>query len=344
MRHVMRVLGMGMGVLTLSWMMACSEAQAPANPVDPGNQNQVKTGPLRNHAQVWGYMPLYSNHPDTKNVPSVAALSKLSHVLLFSVKLADNYGNLDISSMDGNLRVQMLKDSAAIAGTKILLVVGGANVSVSQFGPVAATPETRANFANQIVAAVQKLGLHGADIDWEFPNNLVGDNFRLMLQEIKNRMAGTGLELSVAVHPDHAKMYPNVYAANFCQAVDHVGLMTYDLGTPHAPVDATKYLAEWAAQAGCQPKQLVLGLPFYGKIKNGYSNTKTWAQLMALGCNPFWDNCGEYDYNSITTSKAKTQYVLDNKYGGVMFWEINQDLPSSDPNSLLTNITNILPQ
>ena len=120
MRTVMGGLKWGLGALALASVLACSEAQTPAgpvDPVDPGDQNQVKTGPLRNHAQVWGYMPLYSNHPDTKNVPSVAALSKLSHVLLFSVKLADNFGNLDISSMDGNLRVQMLKDSAAIAGS-----------------------------------------------------------------------------------------------------------------------------------------------------------------------------------------------------------------------------------
>ncbi len=339
---IARLVSVGL-VLASSFILQSCLSSTPVTTY-PDQTGAKKTGALRSHHQVWGYFPNYSNHPDTRGVPSVVALSRLSHLLYFSVGLKDNFGNINTDQLVGNLRLKALLDSSALAGTKVILVVGGAGVSTAQFGAVSKDPAARANFAEQLVTSATNLGFHGVDIDWEFPNEFVGDNYRLMLETIKNRMAGTGLKLSVAVHPFHLKRYPNVYGPNFCQAVDYVGLMTYDLGIPHAPATAVDHLPEWAAGAGCRPDQLVLGLAFYGKVNNAGTNTMSYAKLADAGCDLNADQCGSHDYNGILTTLAKTKYVVDNNYGGVMIWEMNQDLPTWDPRSLLMQLTSILPQ
>jgi chitinase len=302
-----------------------------------------KKGILRDHYKVVGYLPSYSSHPDPGGLPTRKTLSHLTHVMYFNVGLLDTFGNVDLAQLRTNLRIRAVRDSAHAVGTKILLVVGGANVSVSQFGRVAANPTARALFAEQLVTFAQELNLDGIDIDWEFPNDLVGENFRLMLKAVKDRMAGTNLELSIAVHPMHVT-YKKLYTQGFCENVDFIGLMGYDLGIPHAPIYTVDDLAKWEAQTGCPRSKLVLGVPFYGKIQNSPKNYMTWAQLMAAGCEFWSDQCATgHDYNGIFTITTKAKEVVKGNWGGIMIWDLNQDLPITDARSLLLNLSTVLP-
>ncbi len=304
-----------------------------------------KRGFLRNHVKVVGYLPNYSSHPDPSGLPSKKTLSLLTHVLYFNTSLTDTLGNVNLSELRTNLRLRAVRDSAHAVGTKVLLVIGGANVSTSQFGKVAANAEARQRMAEQLVAFAQETGIDGIDIDWEFPNDLVGDNFSFMLKAIKDRMAGTGLQLSIAVHPKHVT-YTNLYKPGFCDHVDFINLMSYDLGIPHAPLDAFYDLERWERQTGCPRSKLVLGLPFYGKINNSPKNTMSWSNLIKSGCDFWADQCaltGGHDFNGTATMTTKTKEVVKGNWGGVMFWEMNQDLPITHPYSLLWNLSTVLP-
>ena len=55
-----------------------------------------------------------------------------------------------------------------------------------------------------------------------------------------------------------------------------------------------------------------------------------------------WYHCNETDkdfwFNTPEVIGAKTQYAIDNGFGGVMIWHYTCDLPSSNENSLLRAI------
>jgi chitinase len=52
---------------------------------------------------------------------------------------------------------------------QILISVGGGGIGSAGFSDMAITPEGRRRFIDSAVAAVEKYGLDGVDIDWEYP-------------------------------------------------------------------------------------------------------------------------------------------------------------------------------
>ena len=85
-----------------------------------------------------------------------------------------------------------------------------------------------------------------------------------------------------------------------------------------------------------QKKNLVLGIPFYGRNDSWTSDIK-YSQIVS-SCNPAPSEnyCNGYFFNGIDLVTQKTQYVLDNGYDGVMIWNLGQD--TFDNTSLLNAI------
>jgi chitinase len=52
---------------------------------------------------------------------------------------------------------------------QILISVGGGDVGSAGFSDMAITPEGRRRFVDSAIVAVEKYGLDGVDIDWEYP-------------------------------------------------------------------------------------------------------------------------------------------------------------------------------
>ena len=169
-----------------------------------------------------------------------------------------------------------------------ILSVGG--WGADGFSQAAATPQSRAAFAANVLDVMQQYGFLGVDIDWEYPGSSVGgiqsspddrENYTLLLQALR-----AGLDALVAADGVPRRLCvalsgsPDMAAGIDCvavgQTVDQVNLMTYDLQQPgmashhtalHASnpraISATACVAAYLA-AGIPASKLMLGVAFYG--------------------------------------------------------------------------------
>ena len=174
---------------------------------------------------------------------------------------------------------------------KVLLSVGG--WGASGFSGAASTPETRALFIQSAMEIMQKYGLDGIDLDWEYPVNggwgLVAsqpadrENFTLLLKELRQAIGGHKLvTIAVGANAESPKSWVDVKA--IAPLLDYINLMTYDMayGTQYFNVNlydskdwptvavADKYSVDVVVNnylaAGLKPRQMNLGIGFYGRV------------------------------------------------------------------------------
>ncbi|KAK0746934.1 glycoside hydrolase family 18 protein [Schizothecium vesticola] len=261
---------------------------------------------------------------------------------------------------------------------KVQLSIGGASFSAN-FPTAASTVANRERFAKSAVKLVADLGLDGLDIDWEFPTTKAeGDNYVSLLKAVRVELDAYSKKsascyrflLTIA-----ASAGPATYAiqplAALAKTVDWFNLMAYDysgswsgtaahqanlyksndtLVTPFstkAAVDA--YLA-----TGVAAKQIVLGMPIYGRA---FSNTAGLGKPFSGQPAGTWGEAGVYDYKVLprpgaleftdaasgatysydATKKelvtydtpemvrAKVVWAKNKQLGGSMFWEASAD-------------------
>lgn len=174
---------------------------------------------------------------------------------------------------------------------KILLSVGG--WGARGFSAAAATPENRAVFIRSVQEVMDKYGLDGIDLDWEFPVNgawgLVDkldadrDNFTALLKELRKAVGDKKLvTIAVGANAESPKSWVDVKA--IAPVLDYINLMTYDMayGTQYfnsnlydskkwpTVAEADKYSADFVVNnylaAGLKPQQMNLGIGFYGRV------------------------------------------------------------------------------
>jgi chitinase len=175
---------------------------------------------------------------------------------------------------------------------KVLISIGGWSWS-SNFSDIAADPGKRDKFASSAVEFITKYNMDGVDIDWEYPveggNNIthrVEDNvnYALLLKATRKALNEQSIKdgkiylLSIAARA--AGRF--IYDANLSESMkylDYINLMTYDFhgswenvtgfNSPlydntgnEQSMDAT---VNAFVKAGIDPKDLNLGLAFYGR-------------------------------------------------------------------------------
>lgn len=174
---------------------------------------------------------------------------------------------------------------------KVLLSVGG--WGARGFSGAAATPESRAVFIRSAQDVVEKYGLDGIDLDWEYPVNgawgLVAsqpadrDNFTALLKELRTAFGHKKLvTIAVGANAESPKSWVDVKA--IAPLLDYINLMTYDMayGTQYfnsnlydstqwpTVAAADKYSADFVVNnylaAGLKPSQMNLGIGFYGRV------------------------------------------------------------------------------
>jgi chitinase len=124
--------------------------------------------------------------------------------------------------------------------------------------------------------------------------------------------------------------------------------------TPRQPI-STDYAVQYLLNLGIPSNKIVIGAAFYGKIwenvpdtSNGLyqpSKFKSTAQYKSLvsqytaarGFNYYWDEVAKAPYLYNRTEKlfvtfddkrsvqTKTQYAIDKKLSGIMFWQLTED-------------------
>jgi chitinase len=231
-------------------------------------------------------------------------------------------------------RLAQVVQGARAHGVKVSLSVGGWHGGDdSAFETLAASPAARALFVAELGALVERHGLDGVDMDWEYPDPGESARHNLsLMQELRARLGPQRLLTAAVVgEGDQGEgVLPEVFALT-----DFINIMAYDNDDqgkrPHSPYEyAVSCLDYWSGR-GLPRDKLVLGVPFYGKLPQ-----TTYRQLVRQDpAAPGKDQLGGVHYNGVETIRRKTALALQ-RGSGIMIWEITQD--TTDESSLLRAI------
>ncbi len=320
-----------------------------------------------------GYFPSYRMRGAISDATGVALAEKLTHMIYFSITTDEdgNLGHYDpatdgvtpLALTDAQAHIDRIRGWVTTAGTntKILVTFGGGGGAASNH--MNAGTDTVAK-RRGIILGMKKLvldnNLHGVDINWEGVIDV--DHYQALLEEmrtlfdnanndpadpgdpIKNQAAAPDLMITTAVNVSYYEDMAN--AMN--QYADYTQLMTYGsvnpvAGTQFSLTQLTNAANNWIT-AGLDNNKLILGLPAFGRNASGEAPAALVYKSIVADIpmlQPSDDtyvypaNGLTYYFNGIDTIVNKTKYTKENGFGGVMFWEVAQDVLASDPKSLI---------
>ncbi|SFE06691.1 Por secretion system C-terminal sorting domain-containing protein [Chitinophaga sp. CF118] len=272
--------------------------------------------------KVVGYMPSWSGDVNT------VQYSKLTHIN-YAFLLPTASGGLQ--SIENPAKLKSLVSLAHAKGVKVMISVGGwNNGDDGAFESLAANSSYRSAFTTNIVNFVNQYGLDGADIDWEYPDaGASANNYVTLMTQLSSALHAKGKLLTAAVVGTGGA---SILSSVFSQ-VDFLTLMAYDYNNyDHSTYTYASQSVNYWKGRGLPAAKAILGVPFYGR-----PSWSSYATLVNSGASPYADTFNGNGYNGITTIKKKVDLAYD-QAGGIMIWELSQDLPSSSPYSLLSAI------
>ncbi len=220
--------------------------------------------------------------------------------------------------------IAALQTIKAKSKCRLTLTVGGWEKSQG-FPAVATSPQRRSQFVRDAAAFCLRNGFDGIDYDWEHPKGLDEiKSFTSLLQDSRKEFSRHRLLVTIA-----QAGWQNLGRETY-DAVDRVHLMSYDHDFPQATFEKSKADVERLISAGCPRNKIVLGLPFYGRNQEG--TAKTYADIRR-NAEPANDVVDGFAINSPATITRKLRYARQHHLGGVMIWELGQDI--AGPESLL---------
>ncbi len=262
-----------------------------------------------------GYLPSWAGDVDA--IP-YDTLTHINYAFVFP----GPDGSLPDAGNPAKLRALVSRSHAR--GVQVLISIGGwNNGNDAAFEQLAANPASRSALVANATSLVQRYGLDGVDVDWEYPDpGSSAANFTLLMRELSAAMHSRGKLLTAAVVSGGATAR-GVEPAVF-DLVDFLNIMLYDGGSPHANVDwAVAGATEWKAR-GLPAAKAVIGVPFFSRPGN-----LSFAQLFAADGSNADRDCTvvqgtERCYNGRQTIRRKTQWAMANA-GGLMNWELSND-------------------
>lgn len=309
---------------------------------------------------VIGYYPhwLKDNLP-----PEEIDLKNLTHIIhAFAWPNSDGTLSTYNGMIDGNLNYQV-----HLSGKQILISLGGWGNSTA-FSDVTGNSSLRSTFIANIISFIQQNDYDGVDIDWEYPSTLVHkENLTLFVSELRSAldMIDSGYLLTMAISSGnwYGQWFDYEKLVSIC---DWLGVMTYDFhGTwsSHAghnsPISSPSNCSDGSVETALSylrdqryipSNQLVLGIPFYGKVFNapllyesftGVVTDLEYNEIPSLinaGWSRLWDDYSKVPYllnndatklitydDSISVA-LKAERAIQENLSGVMIWAIGQDL------------------
>ncbi len=250
-------------------------------------------------------------------------LGNFSEVLYFTIGFSGDEP-LDIDEQDRN-NLNYLSRISRLYDTDISLCFAGSSREIL---PRVSDPEKRIETVEAIQDILMEYNLSGMDLDWEFPRNDQEKELHLaFLKELRLMTRATGKSLSMAVSryrllPDESYEIP-----------DRINLMTYDFYGRHSTWEGTLEAVEYMmARYRIPPEKLFMGLPFYGRIFDGYSpdywkKSQSYQEIVRdFSPAPDVDEAGGYFFNGPATVLRKLSIVSEHTLGGIFIWEIGQDI------------------
>lgn len=257
----------------------------------------------------------------------------VTDIIYFSASLRAS-GELDTGRLNAQT-LTALREMRAAYGTRIFIAIGGWERSQS-IAAVATDPALRARAVQSITAYCLEHRLDGVDFDWEFPENAAESaGYVALLAEVRQAFAPHDLRVSVALAA-WQDLGDGLYTA-----VDRIHVMAYDHEGRHSTFEQATEAIQTFIERGAPPEKLLLGVPFYGRDVHDFSQAPTYAEIVQRHHPaPDVDEAGGFYFNGITTIQQKTRYALEQQLGGVMIWELGQDM--MDDTSLLRAIDQII--
>jgi GH18 family chitinase len=278
------------------------------NAVSPATSNRVV-----------GYLPYYRY----SSAFSKLDWGALTHVNYFAVTASDT-GALTTTNVTA-AALNNVVSTAHAAGVTVGITIGP-----HSFSTLAASATARQAFANNIVNYALQYNLDCIDIDWEPPAGNNNANYANLINDLHTLASPQKIMITAAVNP----LTNEIPAATVNAKMNWLNLMCYHFTSSNHSTytQSVNAMLDWT-NFGVQKNKLVMGVPFYGLQGPTYSDpAKIYSTIMseALAANgefpsPEIDFVSPFYFNGVETIRKKSQYVLDNGYGGMMIWEVGQD-------------------
>lgn len=307
-----------------------------------GNQQGSETAAAEEARRVVvGYVTSWSD-----KMPDPLLVTHLNYAF---GHVSESFDSMRIDNPERLQRIVALKEQNP--ELKVMVSVGG--WGSGRFSEMAASESNRRSFATHCREAVEKYGLDGIDIDWEYPTcDWAGisaspddtRNFTLLMRDLREAL-GTDCLLTFADYADTTYVdYPAVLPY-----VDFINLMTYDMADPpfhHSALHRSEIAGSLSVEeavdhhleAGVPLAKLVMGMPFYGRPSMEYKGERAFGQLQFEGqYEERWDTVSLVPYlvddqgqmvlayENERSIGYKCEYILDKGLHGAMYWDCDND-------------------
>ncbi len=196
---------------------------------------------------------------------------------------------------------------------------------------------------DNIIAVLDKYDFDGVHFDYEYPISLKAWHYYNSFLVSLDKKLGD-YTLGVAGNDWNIKFTPAAI-----NAIDTFEIMLYDMIDEegrHATYDDTVKAVQKVGIYGMPFEKVNVGLAFYSRPTDmsayWYGYNGCYEGIDENG----WYHCNVTDkdfwFNTPKVINAKTEYAINNGFGGVMIWHYNCDLPSYHEDSLLRAIGNAI--
>ena len=277
-----------------------------------------------------GYLPSWA-----MSSYQLGRLDPLTDVLYFSIQ-PNADGTLNLADID-LAHLPKLRNAKQRYGFRLLISCGGWERSAG-FYPMSSNAANRKRFVNQAFAFCEREGFDGIDLDWEHPSNADQANaYGDLIRDLRVKFAPSGRIVTAAIAAWQTM------SAKAVQNLDRVHLMSYDHQGKHATMEDARKDIDLLRTMGFPNRKIVLGVPFYGRSLTNWNQTITYRDLVAQFDPPAKaDEVGGYYFNGRDTLREKADLSLRRNLGGIMIWEVTQDV--TGPKSLLKVLSETLHQ
>ncbi|MBR6142052.1 MAG: hypothetical protein IKQ37_09885 [Bacteroidaceae bacterium] len=271
-----------------------------------------------------------------------------------------NYAFGHVNDQFNGVRIdneQRLRDLVSLKQKqpKLLVMLSIGGWGSGRFSEMAASEENRLAFAADCRRVCKEYGLDGIDIDWEYPTqNSAGissspqdtENFTLLMRDLRQAL---GKKLWLTLASVGSAQYIDFRSC--IQYLDMVNVMAYDMANApkhHAALFRSKDVGWLCAseaveahrKAGVPDNKIVLGMPFYGRGKDGqymkYSDRdkqtlkEVWGNTSKISF--LADEKGELviGFESPRSIAMKCAYIKEQGLRGAMYWEYADDNERGD--------------
>eukprot|EP00727_Mastigamoeba_balamuthi_P008685 m51a1_g4439 putative chitinase (926) ;mRNA; r:105031-109724 len=335
-------------LLSVALIASSGRGTTRARPVAPGASPEGRQRRTRGGFAVVGYVPEWR----TAGLDWDGACAGATHLLLFSVEVAADsslaaldrraaeslsgtrHGDISYPSEEVMAKARAAADRH---GTALMLCVGG-NSRSGALPQVAVDGARRAALVRSLVDFCEREGLDGVDMNWEYPNGQAQwQGLFALLEELHAELSLKGKVVTMALYPGQERLLAGTGVERY---VDLIHMMAYDNvhrgGGMHSTMQFAKEVVKGIEACGVDPAKFTLGLPFYARHTTT-GDWKTYADLQREHgpLDAKANLVADYYFNGPDLLRKKTAMAMRHKLGGVMIWEMGQDVAFGSDSSLL---------